>query len=194
MHAPCYDRQRTSGRDINLEILRVEGYRKFCNKIFNATKFAMLKLDESFVPEATPQVGTVPRIVCISKFPVDSPLEMRLLLKGGSCINSISLPQKPTSSSASATSWPRPMPCTISGFTSCAMSTLCAIFTAFDLAFRLSGRLGSNEAYDRPHCFCGNARLSAADAVYLFGPRTTTATSLHALRDGRAMATALQTA
>ncbi|CDO68942.1 hypothetical protein BN946_scf185000.g85 [Trametes cinnabarina] len=41
------------GRDINLEILRVEGYRKFCNKIFNATKFAMLKLDETFVPEPT---------------------------------------------------------------------------------------------------------------------------------------------
>ncbi|TFK27106.1 valine-tRNA ligase [Coprinopsis marcescibilis] len=39
------------GRDINLEILRVEGYRKFCNKVFNATKFAMLKLDETFVPE-----------------------------------------------------------------------------------------------------------------------------------------------
>lgn len=44
------------GRDINLEILRVEGYRKFCNKIFNATKFAMLKLDETFVPEALPKV------------------------------------------------------------------------------------------------------------------------------------------
>ncbi|KAH9946584.1 tRNA synthetases class I-domain-containing protein [Amylocystis lapponica] len=41
------------GRDINLEILRVEGYRKFCNKIFNATKFAMLKLDDEFVPEPT---------------------------------------------------------------------------------------------------------------------------------------------
>ncbi|KAJ3482542.1 hypothetical protein NLI96_g6905 [Meripilus lineatus] len=41
------------GRDINLEILRVEGYRKFCNKIFNATKFAMLKLDQEFVPEPT---------------------------------------------------------------------------------------------------------------------------------------------
>ncbi|EGN97199.1 hypothetical protein SERLA73DRAFT_110363 [Serpula lacrymans var. lacrymans S7.3] len=40
------------GRDINLEILRVEGYRKFCNKIFNATKFAMLKLDRDFVPES----------------------------------------------------------------------------------------------------------------------------------------------
>ncbi|KZT67577.1 hypothetical protein DAEQUDRAFT_729015 [Daedalea quercina L-15889] len=41
----------TGGRDINLSIMRVEGYRKFCNKIFNATKFAMLKLDEEFVPE-----------------------------------------------------------------------------------------------------------------------------------------------
>ncbi|KIM79390.1 hypothetical protein PILCRDRAFT_792056 [Piloderma croceum F 1598] len=41
------------GRDINLEILRVEGYRKFCNKIFNATKFAMLKFDAEFVPEPT---------------------------------------------------------------------------------------------------------------------------------------------
>ena len=29
----------------------MEGYRKFCNKIFNATKFAMLKLDEAFTPE-----------------------------------------------------------------------------------------------------------------------------------------------
>ncbi|PPR04623.1 hypothetical protein CVT26_015002 [Gymnopilus dilepis] len=41
----------SGGRDINLEILRVEGYRKFCNKIFNATKFAMLRLDEEFVPQ-----------------------------------------------------------------------------------------------------------------------------------------------
>ncbi|GAA5870175.1 hypothetical protein JCM1840_001583 [Sporobolomyces johnsonii] len=40
----------SSGRDINLEILRVEGYRKFCNKLWNATKFAMLKLEGDFVP------------------------------------------------------------------------------------------------------------------------------------------------
>ncbi|KAI9462009.1 tRNA synthetases class I-domain-containing protein [Lactarius psammicola] len=64
------------GRDINLEILRVEGYRKFCNKIFNATKFAMLKLNESFLPEATPQVPTIPSTVCNSEFPVDSPLPL----------------------------------------------------------------------------------------------------------------------
>ncbi|KAJ7600772.1 tRNA synthetases class I-domain-containing protein [Mycena floridula] len=45
----------SGGRDINLEVLRVEGYRKFCNKIFNATKFAMLKLDGDFVPQAVPK-------------------------------------------------------------------------------------------------------------------------------------------
>ena len=50
------------GRDINLEILRVEGYRKFCNKLFNATKFAMLKLDETFVPEPTAKVSHVVQV------------------------------------------------------------------------------------------------------------------------------------
>ena len=31
----------TQGRDINLDILRVQGYRFFCNKIWNAVKFSM---------------------------------------------------------------------------------------------------------------------------------------------------------
>ncbi|CCJ30343.1 unnamed protein product [Pneumocystis jirovecii] len=40
----------TGGHDINLDILRVEGYRKFCNKIYNATKYALLKLGTNFIP------------------------------------------------------------------------------------------------------------------------------------------------
>ncbi|KAK9469140.1 tRNA synthetases class I-domain-containing protein [Lipomyces arxii] len=42
----------TGGRDINLDILRVEGYRKFCNKIYQATKFALLRLGDDYVPPA----------------------------------------------------------------------------------------------------------------------------------------------
>ncbi|KAK9353638.1 tRNA synthetases class I-domain-containing protein [Lipomyces doorenjongii] len=40
----------TGGRDINLDILRVEGYRKFCNKIYQATKFALLRLGDGYIP------------------------------------------------------------------------------------------------------------------------------------------------
>ncbi|KAF5096989.1 hypothetical protein D0Z00_002576 [Geotrichum galactomycetum] len=43
----------TGGRDINLDILRVEGYRKFCNKIYQATKFVLMRLGEDYVPPAS---------------------------------------------------------------------------------------------------------------------------------------------
>lgn len=32
-------------RDINLDIMRVQGYRFFCNKLWNAAKFAMMYFD-----------------------------------------------------------------------------------------------------------------------------------------------------
>lgn len=43
----------TGGRDINLDILRVEGYRKFCNKIYQATKFALMRLGENYKPPSS---------------------------------------------------------------------------------------------------------------------------------------------
>lgn len=41
------------GRDVNLDIKRVVAYRHWCNKLWNAIKFAMINLGDSFQPPAS---------------------------------------------------------------------------------------------------------------------------------------------
>uniref|UniRef100_A0A3B3T8C0 Valine--tRNA ligase n=1 Tax=Paramormyrops kingsleyae TaxID=1676925 RepID=A0A3B3T8C0_9TELE len=47
----------SQGRDINLDVNRILGYRHFCNKLWNAVKFAMKALGEKFVPAAKTQLS-----------------------------------------------------------------------------------------------------------------------------------------
>lgn len=40
----------SQSRDINLDVLRVQGYRFFCNKIWQAVRFTLMQLDIDFKP------------------------------------------------------------------------------------------------------------------------------------------------
>ncbi|KAI5861848.1 tRNA synthetases class I-domain-containing protein [Durotheca rogersii] len=49
----CMVNYTTGGGDINFDIKVMHGYRKFCNKIYQATKYVLGKIDEGFVPQKT---------------------------------------------------------------------------------------------------------------------------------------------
>ncbi|XP_068633756.1 valine--tRNA ligase isoform X2 [Battus philenor] len=63
----------TQGRDLNLDILRVQGYRFFCNKLWNATKFALM-----YFPKETKYKAHTSSLPSLS--PMDSWMLSRLAL------------------------------------------------------------------------------------------------------------------
>lgn len=49
------DRLTQTGGDINFDVLVIHGYRRFCNKIYQATKYVLGKLGDNFQPLAEPK-------------------------------------------------------------------------------------------------------------------------------------------
>jgi isoleucyl-tRNA synthetase len=174
----------------------VEGYRKFCNKVFNATKFAMLKLDESFRPEPTPKVrfhlaSTVPSDFLIWQQPTgnESLVEQWILHK-------LNIAAAETNKQLSE----RNFMAATNAVYNFWLYELCDVyivrrFFGCRISWVDSGtKSGSYETYDRLLCTSENPRLGPADALHMSRPWSATATPFHAIRDRGVVAAPLQAA
>lgn len=170
-----------TGRDINLEILRVEGYRKFCNKIFNATKFAMLKFEPDFVPLDVAKVVHGPLTIRLAHQEPSLPA-MRASLSDGFSTSSTLLLARSTDTLKYGISWLQLQLRTTSGCTSCVTYTLYVIFAAYTCGSCCSSYAGGNETHDRPLGRPQGTHVGTADVAHLPRLRSSTSPPLHAVR------------
>lgn len=89
------------GRDINLDILRVQGYRFFCNKLWNATKFALTYLGDGFVPRSHTEMLSS----CGNESPMDLWMLSRVTAAVESCNKAFETYEFPTATSACYHLW-----------------------------------------------------------------------------------------